>query len=160
MPDQPTDPTDQPADQAADQPADLPSDAIDQPTDATSQWSDATDQPTDHPEKSGPRPMGDTIRSKLEEYEVERHLEELAHQVESVVRQGIEAVGTYAHDHRRDIDDWLSRAAENLDRRTSGRHADKIQEVRGQLERGVQRIAERRPDGDPGGSETPGSEES
>jgi hypothetical protein len=118
---------------------DQPSDPADQPIDPADQPADPTEQP------SGAQAFGETLRAKLDEYEVERHLEELVAEVESVVRRGMEAVGAFAQEHRHDIDDFLSRAADTLDRRTDGRHAETIQGVRGQLERGVQRIAGQRP---------------
>jgi RNA-splicing ligase RtcB len=104
------------------------------------------DQPSDQP--SDQPPLTETIRAKLDEYDVERHLEELAATLETAVRQGVEAVATLAHDHRDDIGGFLSRTAAALDRRTEGRHAATIEQVRGQLERGVERIAEQRGHGD------------
>jgi hypothetical protein len=122
MPDQPSDPSD---------------DTSDQPTD------DERD-PVERP--SEPTPFAETLRAKLEEYDVERHLGDFAAQLEDAVRQGVEAIGSLAHEHRDEVVGFLSRTAEAIDRRTDGRHAETISEVRGQLERGVERIAEQRPD--------------
>jgi hypothetical protein len=116
--------TDQPSD-AHDQPADSPRDPVERPADAT--------------------PLAETLRAKLEEYDVEGHLEDIASQLEQAIRQGVETVGALAHEHRDDIGGFLSRTAEALDRRTDGRHAETISQVRGQLERGVERLAEQRP---------------
>jgi hypothetical protein len=135
MPDQPSD---QPADHSSDQPSDQP---YDPPFDPST-------GPTDEP--PGQQAFGDAIRDKLEEYEVERRLEEFAHEVEDVVRRGMEVVGAFAHEHRHDVTDFLARAADALDRRTEGRHAEAIHDVRGQLERGFQRIADQRSDAEPG----------
>lgn len=121
MPDQPSDPND-----AGHQPADDSRDPVERP-----------------PE---PTPFAESLRAKLEEYDVERHLEDFAAQFEQVVRQGMETVGALAHEHRDDIGGFLSRTAEALDRRTDGRHAETINEVRGQLERGVELLAQQRPD--------------
>jgi hypothetical protein len=125
MPDQPSDQPDQPGDQ----PADDSRDPVERPS-----------------EPSEGVPFAETLRAKLEEYDVERHLGDFAAQVEHLVRQGVETVGAIAHEHRDDIGGFLSRTAEALDRRTDGRHAETISEVRGQLERGVERLAEHRPD--------------
>jgi hypothetical protein len=127
MPDQPSDPSDQPADDARD--------------------------PVERP--SEPTPFAETLRAKLEEYDVERHLGDFAAQLEDVVRQGVEAIGSLAHEHRDEVVGFLSRTAESLDRRTDGRHAETISEFRGQLERGVERIAEQRPDDGPAGPADP-----
>jgi len=104
-----------------------------------------TEQPHDDPSGS-PRAqaVGDRIRAKLDEYEVERHLQELATTVEGVVREGMTRAGELVHEHKDDIGGWIDKAAGVVDRRTEGRHADKISQVRGSLERGVDRLAEQR----------------
>ena len=122
MPDQPS----EPSDDTSDQPADDDRDPVQRPAE--------------------PTPFAETLRAKLEEYDVERHLGDFAAQLEDALRQGVEAIGSLAHEHRDDVVGFLSRTAEALDRRTDGRHAETISEVRGQLERGVERIAEQRPD--------------
>jgi hypothetical protein len=121
MPDQSSDPSD-----SGDQPADDSRDPVERPAE--------------------PTPFAETLRAKLEEYGVEGHLESFAAQLEHVVRQGMETVGSLAHEHRDDIGGFLSRTAEALDRRTDGRHAETISEVRGQLERGMERLAQQRGD--------------
>jgi hypothetical protein len=118
-------------------------------------------QPDPHAHEPADRPpLADTIRAKMEEYEVERHLEDLASSVEGVVRQGIAKAGELVHEHRDDIDRLLDKAAGAVDRHTDGRHADRVSQVRGSLERGVERIADQRPDGTPDagdGSDAPPS---
>ncbi|HEY3529157.1 MAG TPA: antitoxin [Nocardioides sp.] len=106
-----------------------------------------SDQPSDHQSSgsSGRPPIGETIRAKMDELEVERHLSELAGTLEHAVRQGVAKAGDLAHEHRGDIERLIDKAATAVDRRTDGRHADKISQVRGSLERGVERIADQRP---------------
>jgi hypothetical protein len=58
-------------------------------------------------------------------------------------------VGELAYEHRDDLERLIDRAARAVDRGTDGKHADTIQQVRGSLERSVDRIAEQRPDGSP-----------
>jgi hypothetical protein len=118
---------------------------------------DPVQRPADLPSSAG-TPFAEKVRATFEEYDVERHLGELAAQVEQVVRQGVETVGALAHEHRDDIGGFLSRTAEALDRRTDGRHAETINDVRGQLERGLQRIAEQRPPDGPAAGPDPEQE--
>jgi MT0933-like antitoxin protein len=115
----------------SDQPSD-PSDQSDQPSDPSSSSS------------SGRPPIGESIRAKIDEYEVERHLAELAGTVEHAVRQGVARAGELAHEHRGDIERLIDKAATAADRRTEGRHAERIAHVRGSLERGVEKIADQR----------------
>ena len=110
---------------------------------------------TDNPQgESAPNPserppLGETIRAKMDEYELDRHLNEFATSLEDAVRRGVAKVGELAHEHKGDIDRLLDKAAGVVDRRTEGRHADKINQVRGSLERGVEKIADQRSGGAP-----------
>lgn len=111
-----------------------------------SDQSDQSDQPERDPFH---RSLGDSVRAKLDEYEVERHLNELAGSLEQAVRQGVAKAGELAHEHKGDIERLFDKAANVVDRRTEGRHADKINQVRGSIERGMDRIAEHRTGGTP-----------
>jgi hypothetical protein len=95
---------------------------------------------------SGKSSLGESIRAKVEEYELDRHLAELAGTVEHAVRQGLARAGELAHEHQGDIERLIDKAADAVDRRTDGKHAGTIHQVRGSLERGMARIAEHRPD--------------
>jgi RNA-splicing ligase RtcB len=120
-----------------------------------------TDQPQEQPEDPSSRPpLAEQIRAKMDEYEVDRHLNELATTLEHAVRTGMTMAGEFAHEHKGDFERLIDKAASAVDRRTDGKHADKIQQVRGSLERGVDKIAEQRGDGTPdgqGGSDVPPS---
>lgn len=119
-----------------------------------------TDEPQE-PSSQNPSerpPLADQIRAKMDEYEVDRHLSEIATTLENAVRQGVAKAGELAHDHRGDIERLIDKAASAVDRRTDGKHADKIQQVRGSLERGVEKIAERRADEAPDDTADPGTD--
>ena len=45
---------------------------------------------------------------------------------------------------RDDVDRLLTRVSTSIDERTEGKYADKVTKVREQLDRGVERLAERR----------------
>ena len=113
-----------------------------------------TDQPHDPstPDPSDRPPLGDQIRAKMDEYEVDRHLNELATTLEGAIKQGLQMAGDFAHEHRGDLDRFFEKVSSAIDTRTEGKHADTIQQVRGSIERGVDKIAEQRNGGAPGGS--------
>jgi hypothetical protein len=115
--------------------------------------SDQSDQSSGQ-NPSGRPSFGEAVRAKMEEYDVDRHLHELADTVEHVVRQGVARAGALAHEHQGDIERLIDKAAGVVDRRTDGRHAATIQQVRGSIERGVGRIADQRPDAGSGQSPT------
>jgi RNA-splicing ligase RtcB len=87
-------------------------------------------------------PISETIRAKLEEYDVERRIDELAQQTEQLVEQGRARAGALAREHRDDITRLLDQAADAVDRRTDGKHASRIGRLRLHLERGVERLAD------------------
>jgi hypothetical protein len=105
-----------------------------------------TDKPDDQssPNPSERPPLADQIRAKMDEYEVDRHLNELATTLESAVRTGVARVGELAHEHRGDLERLIEKAASTIDQRTDGKHTERISQVRGSLERGVEKIADQR----------------
>ena len=107
------------------------------------------DDPSSAQPSSDRPPLADQIRAKMDEYDVDRHLNELAATVEQVVRSGMAKAGEFAHEHKGDLERLFDKAADAVDRRTEGKHADTIQQVRGSLERGVDKIAEQRTDATP-----------
>lgn len=119
-----------------------------------------TEKPEDQPsEKSSERPpLADQIRAKMDEYEVDRHLNEIATTLEHAVRTGVAKAGEFAHEHKGDLERLIDKAAGAVDRRTDGRHADKIQQVRGSIERGVDKIADQRDGGTPKEPDRPDSD--
>jgi hypothetical protein len=110
---------------------------------------ESSETPSDRP------PLADQLRAKMDEYEIDRHLNELATSLEHAVRLGLQKAGELAHEHRGDIDRLFEKVASAVDTRTDGRHADTIDHVRGSLGRGVDKIAGQRDDGTPG---EPGSQ--
>lgn len=103
--------------------------------------------------------FADQVKALLEEYDVERRLTELADQADQLVRQGLALAGEFAHDHREDVGRMFDRAADAVNGRTEGRHASTLQEVRGVLDRGVDKIAEQRSTSeDSGATEPPAGE--
>jgi hypothetical protein len=91
------------------------------------------------------KPITEALKDKLDELEVERHLAELAAQAEEAVVRGVARAGAMTHDNRDRIEGFLDRAGEAVDRRTEGKYADQIVRVRSQLDRGVEKLAEKRP---------------
>src|SRR5205809_459958 len=92
-----------------------------------------TEKPQD-PSSDSPSdrpPLADQIRAKVDEYD---------------------------HEHKGDLERLIDKAAGAVDRSTDGKHAEKIQQVRGSLERGVDRLADQRHDGTPGTTGEPGSD--
>jgi ElaB/YqjD/DUF883 family membrane-anchored ribosome-binding protein len=94
------------------------------------------------------KPLTEGLKARLDELELERRITELTAQAEDLVIRGLAKAGEATHEHRERIEDLLDKAGNAIDQRTEGRYADKVSRARLQLERGVDRLAERRPDAD------------
>lgn len=94
------------------------------------------------------KPLTESLKAKLDDLQLERRITEITTQAEDLVVRGLAKAGEAAHDHRDQIGGLLDKAGQAVDQRTDGRYADKVSRVRSQVERGVDRLAERRPDPD------------
>lgn len=94
------------------------------------------------------KPLTDGLKAKIEDLQLERRISELTAQAEDLVIRGLAKAGEATHEHRAQIDGLLDKAGSAIDQRTEGKYADKVSRARTQLERGVERLAERRPDPD------------
>jgi hypothetical protein len=104
--------------------------------------------------------FAEQVKALLDEYEVERRLTALADEADQLVRQGLARVGELAHEHREDLGRLLDRAADAVNGRTDGRHAQSVEDVRGVLVRGMDKLAEHRaePDATDDSDGTPGEQ--
>ena len=90
------------------------------------------------------KPITDALKGKLDDLDLERHLADLVAQAEDVVVRGVERAGELTHEHRDQIGGLLDRAGRLVDERTEGRYADRLDRLRSQLDRGVDKLAEQR----------------
>ena len=102
----------------------------------------------------------DTLKKKLDELEIERHVAETTAEIERVVIDAVGKAGNLAHERRTDIAGWLDKAGEAINERTEGRYADQVAGVRSKIEHGVDKVASQRaveehPDAPPAGEIPP-----
>ena len=101
--------------------------------------------------------FSESMRRRIEELDLERRLAIASEQGRQAMHRAVESAGSYAHQHRTDIAAILDKAGGAVDRRTDGKYAARVGTLKAQLNRGVARLADRRPTDpgpDPGG---PGS---
>ena len=89
--------------------------------------------------------INETLKQKIDELDLDRRLNEASVQAEQVLSRALDTAAEYAREHREDVDRLLTRVSTTIDERTDGKYADKVTKVREQLERGVSKLAERRP---------------
>ena len=89
--------------------------------------------------------INETLKQKIDELDLDARLNEFSDRAEQAFKRALDKAAEYAHEHRDDVDRLLTRASTSIDERTEGKYADKVTKVREQLDRGVERLAERRP---------------
>ena len=105
------------------------------------------------------KPITDKLKQVVDELQLEERVKEAAAAAEQAVLRGLDATGSYVRDHRADIEGFLHRAGAAIDRQTSGRFADQVEQVRNQLTAGVASLAERDWGSGPGRELEPPAEE-
>ena len=88
-------------------------------------------------------PISDQLKKVVDDLDLESKVKEATAAAEQAVLRGLEATGSYLRDHRADIEGFFERAGAAIDRQTSGRYADQVEQVRGQLAAGVASLADR-----------------
>lgn len=88
-------------------------------------------------------PISDQLKQVVDDLQLEERVKEAAAAAEQAVLRGLEATGSYLRDHRADIEGFLDRAGAAIDRQTSGRFTDQVEQVRIQLTAGVASVADR-----------------
>jgi hypothetical protein len=89
------------------------------------------------------KPISDQLKQVVDELDLEGKVKEATAAAEQAVLRGLDATGAYLRDHRSDIEGFIERATAAIDRQTSGRYADQVEQVRSQLVGGMASIADR-----------------
>jgi ElaB/YqjD/DUF883 family membrane-anchored ribosome-binding protein len=92
--------------------------------------------------------INEKLKEMIDELDLDRRVNEFVGQAETFLRRAVETAGHYAEEHRDDVDRVLDKLSTQIDERTDGKYADKVVKVRGQVEQGLAKLAERRPDDD------------
>ena len=87
----------------------------------------------------------ETLKSKLDEFELERRIDELTVATEKAVKRAIEHAGDLAHDNRDKVTTLLDKAGSAIDERTDGKYHETVGKVRAQVVSGVDKLATKRP---------------
>ncbi len=88
-------------------------------------------------------PISDQLKKVVDDLDLETKVKEATAAAEQAVLRGLEATGSYLRDHRASIEGFIERAGAAIDRQTSGRYADQVEQVRSQLSAGVASVADR-----------------
>ncbi len=101
--------------------------------------------------------INETLKQKIDEWDLDRRLNELVDGAEKVFHRAVETAAEVAHERRDDVDRVLDTLTTKLDERTDGKYAERVTQVRGHVENGLDRLAEHR-SAEPGTSDGPTEE--
>ncbi|MBK8470573.1 MAG: antitoxin [Candidatus Phosphoribacter sp.] len=87
----------------------------------------------------------ETLKSKLDDLDLDRRVDELTVVAEKAVKRAVGHVGELAHDNRERVAGLLDKAGSAIDERTDGKYATQVDKVRTQVVAGVDKLATKRP---------------
>lgn len=90
--------------------------------------------------------INETLKQKIDELDLDRRMNEAVESGEQLLKHALETVGGLAHERRDDLDRVLDKVSEAIAERTEGKYADRVDQVRSQLDSGLDKLAERRGD--------------
>ncbi len=90
--------------------------------------------------------INETLKNMIDDLDLDRRVNEFVGQAETLLKGAVEKVGDFAHEHRDDVDRALDKISAQIDERTEGKYADQVGKVRGQVEQGLSKLTERRPE--------------
>lgn len=93
--------------------------------------------------------INDKLKQKLDELDLDRHVNDLVVSAEAAVHSARLRAGEIAAERAPDVDRLLTRVSTSIDERTEGRFAPQLGKVRAQVNHGVARLAEQRRGDDP-----------
>ncbi|MEI2827991.1 MAG: antitoxin [Dermatophilaceae bacterium] len=87
----------------------------------------------------------ENLKSKLDELDLDRRLDELTRATEVAVKKAVAHAGDLAHDNREKVATLLDKAGAVIDEKTDGKYRDQFDKVRTQVVTGVDKLAAKRP---------------
>lgn len=90
--------------------------------------------------------INETLKKIVDDLDLDRRVNEFVVQTEALLNRAVDTAADYAHEHREDVDRALDRITAQIDERTDGKYAEHVGKVRGQVELGLIRLADRRPE--------------
>jgi MT0933-like antitoxin protein len=90
--------------------------------------------------------INETLKKMIDELDLDRRANDFVVQAESLLQRAVGTAADFAHEHRDDVDRALDRITAQIDERTEGKYAEQVGKVRGQVELGLTKLADRRPE--------------
>lgn len=87
-----------------------------------------------------------TLKNMIDEFDLDRRVDDLVGQAETMLKRAVESAADFAQTHRDDVDRTLDRVTARISETSEGKYTEQAVKVREQLEAGLAKLAEHRPE--------------
>lgn len=87
-----------------------------------------------------------TLKNMIDELDLDRRVNELVGQAETMLKRAVTTAADFAETHRDDVDRTLDRVTARIAETTDGKYTEQVGKVRSQLEAGLAKLSEGRPE--------------
>ena len=89
--------------------------------------------------------FGEQMKHKAEEVNLQGKAKDFGDAVIEVVKSALGLAAGYAADNREKVDGALNKATQTIDEKTGGKHAETVTKVRAQIDKGIDKLVEQKP---------------
>ena len=88
--------------------------------------------------------FGEQMKHKADEVNLQGKAKDFGDAVIEVIKAAIGLAAGYASENREKVDGALDKAAQTIDQKTGGKHADTVTKVRAQVDKGIDKLVEQK----------------
>ena len=88
--------------------------------------------------------FSDQMKQKADEVDLQGKAKDFGDAVAEMVKAAVGLAAGYASENREKVDGALDKAAQTIDARTGGKHADTVTKVRAQVDKGIDKLVEKK----------------
>lgn len=99
--------------------------------------------------------FGEQIKHKADEVNLQGKAKDFGDAVVEVAKAALGLAAGYAAENREKVDGALNKATQTIDEKTGGKHADTVTKVRAQVDKGIDKLVEHKPQPEPTTPTTP-----
>jgi VIT1/CCC1 family predicted Fe2+/Mn2+ transporter len=94
--------------------------------------------------------FNEQMKQKADEVNLQGKAKDLGDALVEVAKAALGLAAGYASENREKVDGMLDKAAQTIDERTGGKHAESVTKVRAQVDKGIDKLVEQRQGDGPG----------
>ncbi|HEX5968216.1 MAG TPA: antitoxin [Intrasporangium sp.] len=89
--------------------------------------------------------FGEQMKHKADEVNLQGKAKDFGDAVVEVLKAALGLAAGYAAENREKVDGALDKAARTIEEKTGGKHADTVTKVRAQVDKGIDKLVEQKP---------------